>query len=91
MMGGPGAISSIIVDVNQFPGLFNQIVLSISAILVALVMGVILYFSANLEKMIGSSGINVINRLGGLVLAAIAIQSLTNGVMGLFPFLAQAQ
>jgi len=91
IIAGPGAISSIIVDVNQFPGLFNQIVLSISAILVALVMGVILYFSANLEKMIGSSGINVINRLGGLVLAAIAIQSLTNGVMGLFPFLAQAQ
>jgi multiple antibiotic resistance protein len=87
IIAGPGAISSIIVDVNQFPGLLNQIVLSISAILVALVMGVILYFAANLEKMIGSSGINVINRLGGLILAAIAIQSLANGVMGLFPFL----
>lgn len=87
IIAGPGAISTVIVSVNQFPGVFNQVMISISAILVSLVMGVLLYFAADLEKLFGKSGINIINRLGGLILAAIAVQTLTYGIIGLFPFL----
>lgn len=87
IIAGPGAISTVIVSVNQFPGLLNQIIISISAILVSLSMGILLYFAANLEKIFGKAGINIINRLGGLILAAISIQTLASGIMGLFPFL----
>lgn len=87
IIAGPGAISTVIVSVNQFPGILNQIILSISAILVAFAMGILLYFAANLEKIFGKAGINIINRLGGLILAAISIQTLATGVMGLFPIL----
>ena len=87
IIAGPGAISTVIVSVNQFPGLLNQVFISISSILVAFVMGVLLYFAANLEKIFGKSGINIINRLGGLILAAISIQMLATGAMGLFPIL----
>jgi multiple antibiotic resistance protein len=87
IIAGPGAISTVIVSVNQFPGITNQILISISAILVSFVMGILLYFAANLEKLFGKSGINIINRLGGLILAAISVQTLANGMMGLFPFL----
>ena len=85
IIAGPGAISTVIVSVNQFPGIINQIILSVSAILVALAMGVLLYFAADLEKLFGKSGINIINRLGGLILAAIAVQILATGFTGLFP------
>lgn len=84
IIAGPGAISSIIVSVNEFPGIGNQLVLSLSAIFVAFVMGVILYFAADLEKFFGTSGINIINRLGGLILAAIAVQTMATGIIGLF-------
>ncbi len=87
IIAGPGAISTIVVSVNQFPGILNQVLISISAILVSFVMGILLFFAADLEKLFGISGINVINRLGGLILAAISIQTLANGVTGLFPFL----
>lgn len=87
IIAGPGAISTVIVSVNQFPGILNQVMISISSILVALFMGVLLYFAANLEKFFGKSGINIINRLGGLILAAISIQTLATGLMGLFPVL----
>jgi multiple antibiotic resistance protein len=87
IIAGPGAISTVIVSVNQYPGLGNQVLISISSILVALVMGILLYFAANLEKLFGKAGINIINRLGGLILAAISVQTLANGLMGLFPFL----
>lgn len=88
IIAGPGTISTVIVSVNQFPGLFNQVMISISTILVALVMGLLLYFAANLEQLFGKSGINIINRLGGLILAAISIQTLATGIRGLFPILA---
>ena len=87
IIAGPGAISAIIVSVNQFPGAINQIVISIAAVLVAFVMGLLLYFAANLEKLLGQSGINIINRLGGLILAAIAVQNIAAGLIGLFPVL----
>ncbi len=87
IIAGPGAISTVIVSVNQFPGIYNQILISISSILVSLVMGVLLYFAGDIEKLFGKSGINIINRLGGLILAAISIQTLAYGLIGLFPAL----
>lgn len=87
IIAGPGAISMVIVSVNKFPGIFNQLIITCSAILVALVMGVLLYFAANLEKILGQKRINLITRIGGLILAAIAIQTLAAGFIGLFPIL----
>jgi len=85
IIAGPGAISSVIVSVNVYPGLVNQLLITTSCVLVALVMGILLYFASNLERILGKSGINIINRVGGLILAAIAVQSLANGIIGIFP------
>lgn len=89
VIAGPGAISTIIVSVNQFPGIFNLMLMSVSAMLVAFVMGILLYFASSLERILGQSRINIINRIGGLILAAIAVQTLANGITGLFPLLGQ--
>lgn len=89
IIAGPGAISTVIVTANEFPGVLNQVILSFSAILVAFVMGILLYFASNLERIFGQSGVNIINRIGGLILAAISIQTLANGILGLFPILGQ--
>ncbi len=88
IIAGPGAISSIIVSLGRYSGVVNQLMLSAICILVALTMGVLLYFATNLEKFLGQSGINIINRLGGLILASIAVQTIGTGLLGLFPGLA---
>ncbi len=87
IIAGPGAISAVIVSVGQFPSLMGHAAISASCILVALFMGVLLYFAVNLERIIGASGINIFNRIGGLILAAIAVQTLATGLMGIFPLL----
>jgi len=87
IMAGPGAISTVIVAVNSHPGLFNQIYYSCGALLVALALGVTLYFSTKFEKMLGQTGINIVNRIAGLILAAMAVQTLARGIIGLFPAL----
>lgn len=85
IIAGPGAISAVIVSVNNYPGLLNQLMITASCTLVALSMGVLLYFASNLERVLGKAGINIINRVGGLILAAISVQSLANGIIGIFP------
>lgn len=85
IIAGPGAISTIIVTVNHYQGIVNQLYLSLAAIFVTLVLGSVLYFSSVLEKIIGKQGINIFNRIGGLILASIAIQSLASGALALFP------
>jgi multiple antibiotic resistance protein len=88
LMAGPGAMSTVIVLVNESPGVMNQLTVSASAILVAATLAVVLYFAGSLERVLGHTGINIINRIGGLVLAAKAVGSIYAGVIGLFPFLA---
>lgn len=87
LMAGPGAISTVIVHGYSFPGMLSQLYMSLCAIIVALVLGVTLYFAGNVEKMLGHSGINIVNRLGGLILAAIAVETIAKGIVGLFPHL----
>lgn len=87
IIAGPGAISTLIVQANEFPGIVNLLIISSAAIFVSVVIGLLLYFSSTLEKLLGQSRINIISRLGGLLLAAIAVQTLANGILGLFPAL----
>lgn len=85
IIAGPATMTTLIVSVNEFPGLVNQLLISASAVLVAFVMGLLLYFAAHLEKILGIQGVNIINRIGGLILAALAIQMLANGMLIFFP------
>ncbi len=86
IIAGPGAISTIIVQVNEFGDFFSLLLLSAASILVSLIMGIILYSASTLERVLGPSRIHIINRLGGLFLAAIAVQTIANGIIGLFHF-----
>jgi multiple antibiotic resistance protein len=51
-------------------------------------LGLILYSAGYLERVLGRTGINVITRIAGLLLAAMAIESFAKGAVGLFPGLA---
>ncbi|MCI0382106.1 MAG: NAAT family transporter [Chlamydiae bacterium] len=87
LMAGPGAISLILVTTGNFPSMTDHFYLSFIALFVGGLMGIILYFSTNLERVLGVTGINVINRFAGLVLAAMSVEIFARGITGLFPFL----
>ena len=73
LMAGPGAISSIIVATTTYPGVFNQMAISLSAILVTLLLGVCFFFAAFFERFLGFVGLNVFGRVGGVLLAVFAV------------------
>ena len=85
IIAGPGAMSTVIVYQYEFPGVLSQFYMSLCAILVAFTLGITLYFAAHIEKWLGPSGINIVNRIGGLILAAIAVEMIAKGIAGLFP------
>lgn len=87
LIAGPGAISTIILEVSINPTITMQLFVSLACLLVALIMGSLLYFASGLEKKLGQTGLNIFSRIGGLILAAMSIQTIANGMIGLFPIL----
>jgi multiple antibiotic resistance protein len=87
IMAGPGAMSRVIVTVDEYGGAWNQLAMSVCAVIVACILGTILYFAPNVERVLGRTGINIVNRIAGLILAAMAVESMSQGLRGLFPFL----
>lgn len=87
LMAGPGAISSTIVYGSRYPGLFETIGI-IATIAVFCFCSWLLFRSAPMiVRILGQTGINVITRIMGLILAALGIQFIVNGIGSLFPVL----
>ena len=89
LIAGPGAISLVLVNVGTFPSFTDHFFMSIAAFFVATTLGTILYFAPNLERILGANGINVINRLAGLIIAAMSVETFAKGALALFPGLGQ--
>jgi multiple antibiotic resistance protein len=84
IMAGPGAITTVVVSASLWTGPLNHVYLSICAILVALTTGSVLYFAGNIERMLKHTGIHLVTRIGGLILGSMAVQSIANGIHGLW-------
>lgn len=80
LMAGPGAIASVILLIGERPGGEGMVtVLSITA-LVLLSMAIILTLSTYLDRLIGKTGIDIITRLLGMLLAALSVQFVLDGL-----------
>lgn len=84
---GPGAISTLIIASNDYPAIPHKFWISILCIGLAIGMGLILYFGNAIAKFVGDSVIKVITRIMGMIIMAIAVSMLSNGLLGMFPTL----
>jgi multiple antibiotic resistance protein len=90
LMAGPGAISLVIVDAHQGVGWVALLSLTLIVIVLALTIYVVLHFSENLGDLLGITGLNIATRVMGLILAAIGVQFIADGLKVLFPVLVGA-
>ncbi len=88
LLAGPGAISSMILTAQQHPGFWGHISLVIPVALIALFIWGLLQLADVITHYLGTIGINVVTRLMGLVLAAMSVEFIAHGLIGLFPQLA---
>jgi multiple antibiotic resistance protein len=85
LLAGPGAISSIIITAQQSGGFWGHMLLVVPVFVVALLVWVILSLSMGIARKLGGVGIIIVTRLMGLILAAMAIEFMTQGLGSLFP------
>ena len=87
LLAGPGSISTVIIQMHR-PGADYHLfwVIAVILILTLLLWGV-LRLATPIGSRLGSIGLNILNRLFGLVLTAIAVEIIANGLRGLFPVL----
>ncbi|MBS3904629.1 MAG: NAAT family transporter [Simkania sp.] len=83
IMAGPGALSGVIVASNTYASFADHIILSFCGIGVGIVAAILLCFALPMERKLGSSGLNIVTRIGGLILAALAIEIFVQGLEGL--------
>ena len=83
-----GAISSVILAAHKSSGVAHYLVISLGIIVLSLVIWIVLRIAPWVAGRIGATGINIFTRIMGLILAAIAVEFIANGLKGLFPTLA---
>lgn len=88
LLAGPGAISSMIIAAQQSPSLIMQFGLVLPVAVIGLLIWLALTLSTSIATRLGTIGINVVTRLMGLILAAMAVEFIANGMISLFPKLA---
>jgi multiple antibiotic resistance protein len=82
MLSGPGAISTVILLQNEARGLAQHVALGLSIAAVAATTYGILRLSARGTHWMSPIAMNIAIRIMGLLLAAIAIQFMINGIHG---------
>ena len=79
LLSGPGAIATVIVWSSRAHGAAEMLALYVSIGLVALITLVTLLFAGRVVRVFGKTGINVVSRIMGLILAATAAQFVIDG------------
>jgi multiple antibiotic resistance protein len=82
LLAGPGSIATVVVLMGRArSGPWWQVVPVLAAILITAVASYVLLASASrIDRVLGRTGMNVLLRVGGLLLAAIAVQFIMDGV-----------
>ena len=80
MMSGPAAITTVMVLVNLSKSFIQRALVILAITLTSLAGYFILRESGRLLRVLRQTGINVLSRLMGLLLAVIAVQFVVNGI-----------
>jgi multiple antibiotic resistance protein len=84
MLAGPGAISTVIVVAGQAQGWVQNAVVYGAIVLTGLLSYLSLRLGEPLLGRLGKTGIRVVTRIMGLILAAVAVQFVFSGVREAF-------
>ncbi len=85
LLAGPGAISTNIIAAEKGAGLYHLAMILGCIAAVSLLTWVVLRAANAIGERLSTTGLNIATRLLGLLLAALAIQTMAEGLTELFP------
>ncbi len=91
LLTGPATISTMIIYADKTRHWWELGVLVGYGVVIGLAVWLAFAASARIALVIGKTGINVMTRLMGLLLAALAVEVMSDGLVKLFPVLASTR
>lgn len=85
LLSGPGTMSSMIVYANADPSWTHRGILVLLSIGVGVAVWCALHGATPLRRLLGRTGLNVVTRVMGIIVAAVAVEFITTGLLGLLP------
>lgn len=83
MLSGPGTIATTIMFSSRSDSWQNTLLIFCSLVFAFLMAAIAMAFSTKLIKLLGQTGINVLNRVMGIILCSLAVQFITNAIFEL--------
>ncbi|MCZ7416687.1 MULTISPECIES: MarC family protein [unclassified Streptomyces] len=80
LLAGPGAIVAVIIAVQRADGLGGQVSVWSAIVAMHVVLWLTMRYSLGIVRLIRESGVVLVTRLSGMLLSAIAVQQIINGV-----------
>jgi multiple antibiotic resistance protein len=80
LLAGPGAIVSVILAVQRADGIGGQLSVWVAILAIHLVLWLVMRYSLLIIRIIKEGGVVLVTRLSGMLLSAIAVQQIANGV-----------
>ena len=80
LLAGPGAIVATMLFVQRADGVNDYTVIGLGILAVMITVWLVLRFSGGIVKLLRPGGIEVLTRIAGLLLAAIAVQLIADAV-----------
>lgn len=85
MMIGPGGISTVIIYTSSTSSYWDTFSILLAGLVISLICYVVLVTGIRLSKILGDTGIAILNRVMGMLLAAVSIEIIVSGLKNLFP------
>ncbi|OIQ64238.1 hypothetical protein GALL_542130 [mine drainage metagenome] len=85
LLTGPATISTVIIYASNTKSLWQHAVLIGYGVVVAVAAALCFLAAEPIARFLGKTGINVMTRLMGLILAALSIEMMSDGLLKLFP------
>jgi multiple antibiotic resistance protein len=83
LIAGPGAMTAVIVHAAKANGLDGKLEMTVVNLILMIIVFTMLFFSPYIKKLLGESGLKVVTKVMGMILAAMAFMMLGEGVTGL--------
>jgi len=89
LLTGPATMSTVVIYAEKAKTVLQLGTLVGYGVVIALATALCFSMAAPIARVMGKTGINVMTRLMGLILAALAVEVMADGLHKLFPVLAQ--
>ena len=88
LLTGPATMSTVVIYADQAKNFLQHAALVGYGVVIALATALCFTLAEPISRFLGQTGINVMTRLMGLILAALSVEVMATGLVKLFPALA---